>query len=266
MIIILIDCKNIANEIKEDVRKMIVGNRSPRLYVIQVGDNPASNSYINGKKKDCEEVGIECIIIKLDENISEDTLCNLLDLLACKQNCDGIIVQLPLPDHIRKESVISHIPSEKDVDGFRKDSEYAPCTPLGIIEILKRYVNLTGKDCLIINRSDIVGKPLVNLLLDEDATVTIAHSKTQNLKEKIKQADIVITAVGIPNFITKDMIMDNKIYIDVSMNKVDGKLFGDISKDAYDYNALITPVPGGIGLLTRAMLLKNVLRSYTKGM
>ena len=193
-------------------------------------------------------------------------MCNLLDLLACEQNCDGIIVQLPLPDHIRKESVISHIPSEKYVDGFRKDSEYAPCTPLGIIEILKRYVNLTGKDCLIINRSDIVGKPLVNLLLDEDATVTIAHSKTQNLKEKIKQADIVITAVGIPNFITKDMIMDNKIYIDVSMNKVDGKLCGDISKDAYDCNALITPVPGGIGLLTRAMLLKNVLRSYTKGM
>ena len=264
MIIILIDCKNIANEIKEDVRKMIVGNRSPRLYVIQVGDNPASNSYINGKKKDCEEVGIECIIIKLDENISEDTLCNLLDLLACEQNCDGIIVQLPLPDHIRKESVISHIPSEKDVDGFRKDSEYAPCTPLGIVEILKRYVNISGKDCLIINRSDIVGKPLVNLLLDEDATVTIAHSKTQNLKEKIKQADIVITAVGIPNFITKDMIMDNKIYIDVSMNKVDGKLCGDISKDAYDSNALITPVPGGVGLLTRAMLLKNVLKNYKR--
>lgn len=264
VIIILIDCKNIANEIKEDVRKMIVGNRSPRLYVIQVGDNPASNSYINGKKKDCEEVGIECIIIKLDENISEDTLCNLLDLLACEQNCDGIIVQLPLPDHIHKDRIISHIPPEKDVDGFRRDSEYAPCTPLGIVEILKRYVNLTGKDCLIINRSDIVGKPLVNLLLNENATVIIAHSKTQNLKEKIKQADIIITAVGIPNFITKDMVMVNKIYIDVSMNKVDGKLCGDISKDSYDSDALITPVPGGVGLFTRAMLLNNVLKSYKR--
>lgn len=156
-------------------------------------------------------------------------MCNLLDLLACEQNCDGIIVQLPLPDHIHKDVIISHIPPEKDVDGFCKDSKYTPCTPLGIVEILKRYVNLTGKDCLIINRSDIVGKPLVNLLLNENATVIIAHSKTQNLKEKIKQADIIITAVGIPNFITKDMVMVNKIYIDVSMNKVDGKLCGDIS-------------------------------------
>lgn len=264
MIIILIDCKNIANEIKEDVRKMIVGKRKPRLYVIQVGDNPASNSYIKGKKKDCEEVGIECIVIKLDENISEDTLCTLLDWLVCEQICDGIIVQLPLPDHINKDRVISHIPPEKDVDGFRKDSKYAPCTPLGIVEILKRYVNLTGKDCLIINRSDIVGKPLVNLLLNENATVIIAHSKTQNLKEKIKQADIIITAVGIPNFITKDMVMVNKIYIDVSMNKVDGKLCGDISKDSYDSDALITPVPGGVGLFTRAMLLNNVLKSYKR--
>lgn len=264
MIIILIDCKNIANEIKEDLRKMIVGKRKPRLYVIQVGDNPASNSYIKGKKKDCEEVGIECIVIKLDENISEDTLCTLLDWLVCEQICDGIIVQLPLPDHINKDRVISHIPPEKDVDGFRKDSKYAPCTPLGIVEILKRYVNLTGKDCLIINRSDIVGKPLVNLLLNENATVIIAHSKTQNLKEKIKQADIIITAVGIPNFITKDMVMVNKIYIDVSMNKVDGKLCGDISKDSYDSDALITPVPGGVGLLTRAMLLNNVLKSYKR--
>lgn len=264
MIIILIDCKNIANEIKEDVRKMIVGKRKPRLYVIQVGDNPASNSYIKGKKKDCEEVGIECIVIKLDENISEDTLCTLLDWLVCEQICDGIIVQLPLPDHINKDRVISHIPPEKDVDGFRKDSKYAPCTPLGIVEILKRYVNLTGKDCLIINRSDIVGKPLVNLLLNENATVIIAHSKTQNLKEKIKQADIIITAVGIPKFITKDMVMVNKIYIDVSMNKVDGKLCGDISKDSYDSDALITPVPGGVGLFTRAMLLNNVLKSYKR--
>lgn len=263
---ILIDCKSIANEIKEDIKNKITGKRKPRLYVVQVGDNPASNSYIKGKKKNCEEVGIECIIIKLDENISEDILCSLLDWIRCEHIYDGIIVQLPLPDHINKDRVISHIPPENDVDGFRKDSKYIPCTPLGIVEILKRCVNIAGKDCLIINRSDIVGKPLVNLLLDEDATVTIAHSKTQNLEEKIKQVDIIITAVGIPNFITKDMVMDNKIYIDVSMNKVDGKLCGDISKDSYDSNALITPVPGGVGLLTRAMLLKNVLKSYTRGM
>ena len=266
----VINCKDISNEIKYGLKSTISNIQKrykkpdPVLYVIQVGDNQASNSYIKGKKKDCEEVGIICKHIKVPENISEVELVSYIENLNAN-NYDGLIVQLPLPKHIDKNVIINAIPKEKDVDGFRKDSKFVPCTPLGIMKVLERF-SVAGKDCLIINRSDIVGKPLVNLLLDRDVTVTIAHSKTKNLKHKIHNADIIITAVGIPDFITKDMISSDKIFIDVSINRGEsGKLCGDISKDVERYkwkNTYITPVPNGIGLLTRAELLMNVTKSW----
>lgn len=268
---ILINCKEIANEIKTNIKNKILEckrERNPILYVIQVGDNSASESYIKGKKKDCEDVGIVCKLVHLHESISENDLIDLIRDITKNEECDGIIVQLPLPSHIDKSHIINVIPKEKDVDGFRKDSDFIPCTPAGIMKVLDEF-NIAGKDCLIINRSDIVGRPLVNLLLDRDATVTIAHSKTKDLLTKIKNADIIITAVGIPNFITTNMISNNKIFVDVSINRnEDGKLCGDIAKETYNYlyrNSYITPVPNGIGLLTRAMLLQNTFDSYMKG-
>ena len=268
---ILINCKEIANEIKTNIKNKILEckrERNPILYVIQVGDNSASESYIKGKKKDCEDVGIVCKLVHLHESISENDLIDLIRDITKNEECDGIIVQLPLPSHIDKNHIIDVIPKEKDVDGFRKDSDYIPCTPAGIMKVLDKF-DITGKDCLIINRSNIVGRPLVNLLLDKDATVTIAHSKTKDLHTKIKNADIVITAVGIPNFITTNMISNDKIFIDVSINRnEDGKLCGDIAKETYNYlyrNSYITPVPNGIGLLTRAMLLQNTFDSYMSG-
>ena len=261
-----------AQEIKDSIKNEISvkcrNKRKPILFVIQVGENEASNSYIKGKKKDCEEVGIVCKPVYLRNSITEHDLINIIQNVIALEECDGIIVQLPLPSHIDKKHIIDVIPKEKDVDGFRKDSDFIPCTPAGIMKVLDEF-NIAGKDCLIINRSDIVGRPLVNLLLDKDATVTIAHSKTKDLHTKIKNADIVITAVGIPNFITTNMISNDKIFIDVSINRnEDGKLCGDIAKETYNYlyrNSYITPVPNGIGLLTRAMLLQNTFDSYMKG-
>ncbi len=268
---ILINCKEIANEIKTNIKNKILEckrERNPILYVIQVGDNSASESYIKGKKKDCEDVGIVCKLVHLHESISENDLIDLIRDITKNEEYDGIIVQLPLPKHINKNHIIDVIPKDKDVDGFGKNSDYIPCTPAGIMKVLDKF-DITGKDCLIINRSDIVGRPLVNLLLDKDATVTIAHSKTKELDTKIKNADIIITAVGIPNFITTNMISNDKIFIDVSINRnEDGKLCGDIAKETYNYlyrNSYITPVPNGIGLLTRAMLLQNTFDSYMKG-
>lgn len=237
------------------------------LYAIQVGENEASNSYIKGKKKDCEEVGIICKTVFFRESIEEDALIKFIKRLGDFGEYDGVIVQLPLPKHINKNHIIEAIPKDKDVDGFRKDSNFIPCTPAGIMKILESF-NLEGKDCLIINRSDIVGKPLVNLLLDKNATVTIAHSKTKDIEDKIRSADIVISAVGVPNFINLDLIGRDKIFIDVSINRDNnGKLCGDINKDVYKYsynNLYITPVPNGVGLLTRAMLLENTYKSFKR--
>lgn len=268
---ILINCKEIANEIKTNIKNKILEckrERNPILYVIQVGDNSASESYIKGKKKDCEDVGIVCKLVHLHKSISENDLIDLIRDITKNEEYDGIIVQLPLPKHINKNHIIDVIPKDKDVDGFGKNSDYIPCTPAGIMKVLDKF-DIAGKDCLIINRSDIVGRPLVNLLLDKDVTVTVAHSKTKDLITKIKNSDIIITAVGIPNFITTSMISNNKIFIDVSINRnEENKLCGDIEKEIYNYlyrNSYITPVPNGIGLLTRAMLLQNTFDSYMRG-
>lgn len=265
----VINCKNISQEIKTNVGKEIKENDLlPSLLIIRVGDNKSSETYVNGKVKDCKEVGIDSYVKVLDESTTEE---ELIEILKSKQSkkYSGIIVQLPLPKHIREDKIIESINPMQDVDGFRKDSKFTPCTPAGIMEVLKRTCNLQGKHVLIINRSNIVGRPLVNLLLDEDATVTIAHSKTEMLEKYIYMADIIITAVGKPNFIRRHMLYNGHIVIDVAINRDgEGRLCGDLShvdlessETSYPYykNLMYTPVPGGIGLMTRAMLMKNVL-------
>lgn len=255
-----INCKEKAEKIKNALRKRINPNDPPILTVVQVGDNPASNSYIKGKKKDCEEVGIICNHIKYDESIKENELIYNIGMLQMKS--DGIIVQLPLPKHIDEQCVINTIQKKRDVDGFKIDSPFTPCTPLGIMNLLNDITDLTGKDVLIINRSNIVGRPLVNLLLDKDATVTIAHSKTKDLFQKIKMYDIIITAVGIPNFIKREYIKEGQIIVDVAINKDNNrKLCGDVEKGCEEI-ADVTPVPGGVGILTRSSLLENTFAAY----
>lgn len=250
-----INCKKEAEFIKSYVSNKINPLKPPILTIIQVGDNPASNSYVNGKRKDCKEVGIICNHIKYEDNIPEEYL--LKEIQTLQELSDGIIVQLPLPKHISEKKVTDTILKEKDVDGFKKDSLFIPCTPNGVMHILERTIDLCGKNVLIINRSNIVGRPLVNLLLDKDATVTIAHSKTKNLVDKIKSADVIITAVGIPDFIKKEYINENQTIIDVSINRnSDNKLCGDVEKGCEEI-ANVTPVPNGIGLLTRSCLMLN---------
>lgn len=260
-----IDCKSLANNIKEDVKGKIKNKEKPKLTIVQVGNNPASNSYVKGKIKDCEEVGIICNHVRYDENMTEEEL--IKEVKTLQETCSGIIVQLPLPKHINEANVTNAIDSAKDVDGFRKESLFIPCTPLGIMHILEHHTDLYGKDVLIINRSNIVGRPLVNLLLDKDATVTIAHSRTKNLFEKFKSADIIITAVGIPKFIKKEYINENQIIVDVAINRDEnGKLCGDVEIGCEEIPASVTPVPGGVGLLTRAMLLYNTCLAHDSKM
>lgn len=262
----IIDCKTIAQKIKNEIAKDIKDNKlNPSLLIVRVGNDSASQSYVKGKVKDCEEVGITARTVVFDEQITEDELIELLksDDVA---TYSGVIVQLPLPSHINKDNIINAINPIQDVDGFRKDSPFIPCTPAGIMKVLEPY-DLTGKDVLVINRSDIVGRPLVNLLLDRDATVHIAHSKTEKRKliDMIATADIVITAVGKPDFFRCCGLKENAVVIDVSINRNnEGKLCGDlqICKCSNYDNTDITPVPGGIGLMTRAMLLSNTLEAY----
>lgn len=256
-----INCKEKAQQIKEELKNKIDPNNPPILTIVQVGDNPASNSYIKGKVNDCKQVGIAYNHYKFDDSIPESVLIE--NIKSLQESCDGIIVQLPLPRHINEQNIINVINKEKDVDGFRVDSPFTPCTPLGIMTILEDVTELKGRDVLIINRSNIVGKPLVNLLLDKDATVTIAHSKTNNLIDKIKSHDIIITAVSIPNFIKKEYLHKGQIVIDVAINKDEnGKLCGDVEKWCEDI-VDVTPVPNGIGLMTRVSLLKNTCETIS---
>ena len=255
-----INCKEKAERIKNDLKEKISKlDTNPILTVLQVGDNLASNTYIKGKIKDCKEVGIVCNHIKFKDTISEKELIH--NITELQKHCNGIIVQLPLPKHINKENIINSIDTMKDVDGFKKDSLFIPCTPLGIMEVLKEF-NLSGQDVLIINRSDIIGRPLVNLLLDKDATVTVAHSKTKEMQRKLTLADIIITATGVPNFIKKHNLKKNAVVIDVGINRNNkGQLCGDV-EEYCSKNAFVTPVPGGIGLMTRAALLMNTYRAF----
>ena len=270
----LINGKEVAEKIKLQVKEEIKSlGKDVTLAVVIVGDNPASKVYVNNKKKACKLVGIQSLEYGLPENTSEDELLSLIDRLNNYNYVDGILVQLPLPRHINTDMVIERINPEKDVDGFTAINtgklwlgqyDIAPCTAIGVIELLDYYnIDIAGKHCVIVGRSNIVGKPVAALMLERNATVTVCHSKTQNLYDITRTADILITAVGKPKFITRDMVKDGAVVIDVGINRDEnGKLYGDVDfENMKDKTTAITPVPGGCGPMTVAMLVKNTLEA-----
>lgn len=273
----IIDGKAISAQIKDEVKEKVSQLKeqgiSVCLAVIQVGNDPASSVYVGNKKKACAYVGIESLSYELAEETTQEKLLSLIRELNQKEEVNGILVQLPLPGHIDENAVIGAIDPRKDVDGFHPQSVgalcigqpgFVSCTPAGIIELLKRSgVKIAGKECVVIGRSNIVGKPMALLLLRENATVTIAHSKTRNLKEVTSRADILITAIGRPRMITRDYIKEGAVVIDVGINRDEnGRLCGDVDfQDAEQVCSAITPVPGGVGPMTIAMLLNNCLES-----
>lgn len=270
----LINGKEVAEKIKLQVKEEVKSlGKDVTLAVVIVGDNPASKVYVNNKKKACKLVGIQSLEYGLPENTSEDELLSLIDRLNNYNYVDGILVQLPLPRHINTDMVIERINPEKDVDGFTAINtgklwlgqyDIAPCTAIGVIELLDYYnIDIVGKHCVIVGRSNIVGKPVAALMLERNSTVTVCHSKTQNLYDITRTADILITAVGKPKFITRDMVKDGAVVIDVGINRDEnGKLCGDVDfENVKDKTTAITPVPGGCGPMTVAMLVKNTLEA-----
>lgn len=275
---IVISGKQVAANTREDIKnatKEFISTTDvvPHLVVVLVGDNPASKSYIKGKQKGCEEVGMKSTLIKYPADISEEQLLLTIDELNKDESVHGILVQLPLPKHIDEDKVIDYINIKKDVDAFHPHNVgklligqdgFLPCTPAGVIKMLKdTNITISGKHAVVIGRSNIVGKPLSLLLLRENATVTVCHSRTTDLKEITKQADILIAAVGRANFVTADMVKDGAVVIDVGVNRLDtGKLCGDVLfDDVKEKASYITPVPGGVGPMTITMLLDNTLKA-----
>lgn len=274
----IIDGKKVSNKLRENLKNQVnnlkdTQNIYPSLAVIIVGDNPASKVYVNNKKKACEEIGIKSYEFSLPSNTSEKDLLDLISKLNNRKDINGILVQLPLPNHLNEKSVIEHINPLKDVDAFNEinvgkimigNFEFLPCTPAGIMQLLDYYkIAISGKHCVIIGRSNIVGKPMSMLMLHRDATVTICHSKTKNLNEICKMADILIVAVGKPKFVTADMVKENAVVIDVGINRnSDGKLCGDVDFDSVkNIASYITPVPGGVGPMTITTLMKNTINA-----
>ena len=273
----VIDGKALAAEIRAELKAKIEKNeRKPGLAVVIVGEDPASKVYVRNKIKACGELGIRSYSYELPANASQEELEGLLDKLAADNEVDGILLQLPLPKHLDMESATSHIPFEKDVDGFsaknlgllmQNKQRVAACTPSGVMKLLEREgIDLTGKHAVILGRSETVGKPMAMLLLNANATVTICHSKTKNLPQVCREADILIAAVGKRNFVTADMVKEGAVVVDVGINRrPDGKLCGDVKYDEVEPKAsYITPVPGGVGPMTIAMLMKNTLTAAKK--
>ena len=260
-------------DIKNRVEELKNKGVTTGLAVIIVGNNSASRVYVNNKKKACEEVGIESFEFALPEETTQEELLNLIDKLNNDSKVDGILCQLPLPSHIDEQAVINSIDPKKDVDAFHPenvghimigDYTFLPCTPAGIMEMLKFYnIDVKGKKCVVIGRSNIVGKPMAMLLLKENGTVEICHSRTEKLKEETLTADILVAAVGKAYFVTEDMVKEGAVVIDVGMNRNDdGKLCGDVDFDSVKEKAsFITPVPGGVGPMTITMLLENTVRA-----
>ncbi len=271
----LIDGKEVSLKVKMQVKDEVAQLESQGikscLAVIIVGLDPASRVYVNNKKRACELTGIKSIEYALEESTTEEELLELIAKLNADGEVNGILCQLPVPKHIDDKKVIEAIDPRKDVDTFCAenvgklwvgDYKLAPCTPAGVMELLKAYdVEISGKNCVIIGRSNIVGKPMAALLLEKHATVTICHSRTQNLKEVCANADIIVAAVGIANFVKADMVKEGAVVIDVGINRLDtGKLCGDVDfEDVKDKASLITPVPGGCGPMTIAMLMQNTV-------
>lgn len=267
--------KRIKDELKVEVEKLKSKGITPGLAVIIVGDDPASRVYVNSKKKACEEIGIYSEEYALSADTKEEELLDLIDELNNKADISGILCQLPLPKHLDEKKVINAISPKKDVDAFHPvnvgkimigDYDFLPCTPAGVMELISESgIDVAGKECVVVGRSNIVGKPQAMLLLHKHGTVTICHSKTRDLKEVCKRADILVAAVGVPELIKGDMIKEGAVVIDVGMNRLENKkLVGDVEfSSAEKKAAAITPVPGGVGPMTIAMLMKNTVRAAT---
>ncbi len=274
----IIDGKATAKKTREAVAERIAaltaqGKRPPSLAVILVGEDPASSVYVNNKEKDCAEVGIKSLPYHLPETTTEQELLSIIDKLNADDTVDGILVQLPLPKHLDEDIVIKHIDPQKDVDAFSEvnvgkitlgKKGFLPCTPAGVMKLLEEYnIEVGGKNCVVIGRSNIVGKPMALLLLAAGGTVTICHSKTKDLAAHTKEADILVVATGRPKMVTKEMVKEGATIIDVGINRVDGKLCGDVDyEEVSKIASYITPVPGGVGPMTRAMLLENTFTAY----
>ena len=283
MIIMIIDGKIISNTLKENLREEIAElknqyGRSPKLAVVLVGEDPAGQVYVRNKEKACSKIGIENLLIRKDASLSEDELLVLIDALNEDDTVDGILVQLPLPDHIDEMKVIERILPEKDVDGFHPENiaslfldriGFHPCTPEGVMELLDAIgCSLAGKEVVVVGRSHNVGKPIALLALARNATVTIAHSKTKNLAEVCRRADVLIVAVGKANMIDASYVKKGAVVIDVGINRLEnGKLCGDVNyEEVAPLTSAITPVPGGVGPMTVALLMKNTVEAYKRGM
>lgn len=271
---IRIDGKQISAQIKDELKERVKKeNLEVTLAVIQVGNDPASTVYVGNKKKACEYIGIRSLAYELPEETPEEELLQLIRQLNDRDDVNGILVQLPLPAHMDEDKVIRTISPKKDVDGFHPQSVgalsigqpgFVSCTPAGVIQLLKRTgVEIDGKECVIVGRSNIVGKPMALLMLRENATVTVCHSHTKDLKEVTKRADILIVAIGKPKFITKEYVKDGAVVIDVGIHRgADGKLCGDVDyDDVAPITHAITPVPGGVGPMTIAMLMNNCVEA-----
>ena len=267
-----IDGKALAAKVKDQVREEAAQlPRRPGLAVILVGDDPASQIYVRGKEKDCTECGIESFEHRLPAETAQEDLLALVRELNADSAVDGILVQLPLPGHLNGEQVINAIVPDKDVDCFHPfnvgrmvigEPVFLPCTPAGVLEMLREYdIPIRGKRCVVLGRSNIVGKPMAMLLTQRDGTVTICHSRTEDLAEITREADILVSAVGRTKFVTEEMVKDGAVVIDVAMNRDDhGKLCGDVDFAPVERKAsYITPVPGGVGPMTRALLMRNIL-------
>ena len=263
--------KEIENEHSELQAKV---GRKAGLAVIIVGENPASQIYVRNKIRACERVGFHSETIRLDENITEENLLLEIEKLNNDNNIDGILVQLPIPKHINELKVINAISAEKDVDGFHTtnigkmmigdETGFLPCTPAGVIQMFEEYnIDLEGKDVLVIGQSNIVGKPMTLLLIKKRATVQVCNSKTKNLSEKLQKADVVVAAAGSPKLVKGSDVKEGVVVIDIGINRVDGKICGDVDFEEVSQKAsYITPVPGGVGPMTIAMLIKNTFKSY----
>lgn len=276
----VISGKELSNELRSEIIEEVKEikeqyGRAPHLAVIIVGDNPASKSYVKGKSKACEEVGITNTTIEFPSDVTQCDLLITINELNKDVNIDGILVQLPLPEHIDETLVMNYIDPLKDVDGFHRvnvDGLYTgkdcikPCTPTGIIKLLKKAnVEIAGKNVVVLGRSNIVGLPVSKMLLDENATVTICHSKTKNLKDITLQSDILIVAIGKPKLVTSDMVKEGAVVIDVGVNRLDGKLVGDVDfENVENKTSVITPVPGGVGPMTITCLLENTIKCFKK--
>jgi methylenetetrahydrofolate dehydrogenase (NADP+)/methenyltetrahydrofolate cyclohydrolase len=276
----LLDGKRLAKEIREQTRIKVQDlitqyHIRPHLVVILIGNDMASETYVSGKEKACETAGIQSTIIRLDESVDQTTVLDLITSLNQDPLVHGILLQLPIPNHLESDKIMAAIRPDKDVDGFTPTNvakltsgayDMVPCTPLGILRLLQKYdISIQGKHCVVIGRSQIVGRPMALLLLQANGTVTICHSKTKNLAEMSRQADILVVAIGKANMVDDTFIKDGAVVIDVGISRTEGKLIGDVNFAKASLKAgYITPVPGGVGPMTIACLLENTLTCYQK--